>query len=365
MKLSVKFAFSILLAATLASAEPHPSFWTYASPEATALVAIKWNNLQHSPFAAAIEAQISPSGALGFPDLDCLRQAREIVISSPALLAAEAGSFRAATVQDQAQRQGLSRLAYRGVTLWLPQQADKLGVAQISAELVLVGARKTLETAVDRGLSGTGRQDSPLLTRAASFSEDADLWVAAVKLPDPLAGRFVPLEAAGSEFLGRVTFRDGLAVQAFFDAGSEAAASEFVRGLRERAPSFPAVARGIEAAADQSRVTIALQVSSADLLAALPSAPAPASAHPPEPEAVSAIAVALQGSAGPQPSEEPKLAAEPEQPASPVKFAITHVEAFQPRIIRIFNLDEGTREIVLPPALESLDVVLRNGDPPR
>jgi len=59
MKLSVKFAFSILLAATLASAEPHPSFWTYASPEATALVAIKWNNLQHSPFAAAIEAQIS------------------------------------------------------------------------------------------------------------------------------------------------------------------------------------------------------------------------------------------------------------------------------------------------------------------
>jgi hypothetical protein len=37
----------------------------------------------------------------------------------------------------------------------------------------------------------------------------------------------------------------------------------------------------------------------------------------------------------------PQLAAEP----APVTFEITHVEASQPQIIRIFNLDEGTRVI--------------------
>jgi hypothetical protein len=45
------------------------------------------------------------------------------------------------------------------------------------------------------------------------------------------------------------------------------------------------------------------------------------------------------------------LAAAQSQPAEPpVKFAITHVESSKPQIVRIYNLDEGVREIVLPPA---------------
>jgi hypothetical protein len=332
--------FAIVLAATAAAGETHPSWWAYASPEATALVGIQWNNLRGSPFAAAIEAQIAPGGALGFPDLDCLRKAREIFISSPALLAAETGDFPVLTVQEQAQRQGFSPLVYRGAVLWLPEQADKLGVAQVNEHLVLVGARKTLERALDGQLSERGRADSALLTQAARFSETADLWVAAVKLPDPLATRFVPLDAAGSGFLGRVTVHDGLTVQAFFDAGSEQAASGFVRAFRDKAPSFPLAARRIEAAADQSRVTIALQVSSSEILTAPYAAPQPA--------AVAEIANAPQGSAGLLILDGPPIAAEPEPPPAPYRFEVTHVEASQPRIIRIFNLEEGTREVNLP-----------------
>jgi hypothetical protein len=335
----------LALTATLATAESHPSWWAYASPEATALVGIQWDNLRHSPFAAAIEAEISPSGALGFPDLECLRQAREIVISAPAFLAAEAGSFPAATVSGQAQRQGLQRSTYRGATLWLPPQAGKPGIAQISEQLVLVGARKTLETAIDRGISETGRPDSPLLIRASLFAQTGDLWVVAARLPDPLAGLFVPLDAPASEFLGQVSLRNGLVVQASFDAGSEKAAAEFAKGIREKAPTFPAVARGLEAAADQSRVTIALQVNSEDLTAATS---APARAHLPEPVSVVALAAPPEGSSGPLP-DDPQLGSGTEQlPASPFKFEITHIEASQPRIIRIFNLEGGTREITLP-----------------
>jgi len=325
----VKLWFLFAISATLASAESHPSWWTYASPEATALVGIQWNNLRHSPFAAVIEAELSSSGALGFPDLDCLKQAREIVISSPALLAAEAGTFPAAAVKDQAQRQGLRHVAYRGVTLWLPEQADKLGVAQISEQLVLVAARDTLQAAVDRSLD-SARQYSPLLQRAARFSQTGDLWVVAVKLPDPLASLFVPLDANASEFLGQVSVRDGLSVEASFDAGSDAAAAQLAKELREGAPSYPAVARELQTAADRSRVTVALQVSPEAVMAALNP-----SAHP----VVSTVA---------SPAPAPAAASAP-PPEETVKFVITHSEAAEPQIIRIFGLDEGPREIVLPP----------------
>ncbi len=127
-------------------------------PEATALVGIHWDNLRNSPFASAIEDELASTGPLAFPNVECLRHAREIVISSPELLAAEAGSFPSATVKDQAQRAGLRRLVYRGLTLWTPEQAAGLGIAQISEQIVLVGSRKTLQSAVDRSLLATGRQ---------------------------------------------------------------------------------------------------------------------------------------------------------------------------------------------------------------
>ena len=62
---------------------------------------------------------------------------------------------------------------------------------------MLVGARKTLQAAIDRSLMETGRTYSALLPRAARFSQTGDLWVVAVKLPDPLASLFVPLDAEG------------------------------------------------------------------------------------------------------------------------------------------------------------------------
>jgi hypothetical protein len=93
----------------------------------------------------------------------------------------------------------------------------------------------------------------------------------------------------------------------------------------------------------------------------------PAPAHPP-----ASAAVMEQGFAGPQPPEASELTAAPAQPPDPVRFEITYVEDSQPQIIRIFNLDEGTREIemihvestqpeiirVLNPDEGTLDIVL-------
>jgi hypothetical protein len=47
------------------------------------------------------------------------------------------------------------------------------------------------------------------------------------------------------------------------------------------------------------------------------------------------------------PATAPQAAAEAEPP--PVKFVMTHVETLEPQVVRICYLDDGTREIVLPP----------------
>ena len=209
----------VLASAAFAAAESHPSWWTYASPDATALVGIQWENLRKSPLADIVGTKLSSTGSLGFPDLDCLRQARQIVLSAPALLAIESGVFPATVLREQALRAGLRNIRYRGVALWIPSQASRPGVipmsvAEMSEQLVLVGARKTLEAAIDNSLAETARRYSPLLARAARFSQTADLWVVSTQLPDPLASLFVPLEVDAQGFEGAMRVTDELDAQA-------------------------------------------------------------------------------------------------------------------------------------------------------
>jgi hypothetical protein len=137
----------------------------------------------------------------------------------------------------------------------------------------------------------------------------------------------VTLDADASEFLSQLLVRDGLAMEASLDAGPGEDPAAFHQG--DKAVTFPAVGRGLDVLADQGSVTIALQVNSEDRMGASTRASVPA--PPPAPAAVVGI----------QSTEAPQLAAAP----TPVTFEITHVEASQPQIVRIFNLDEGAREI--------------------
>ena len=294
-------------------AQSHPTWWSYASPEATALVGINWENLQHSPFAEAVQAELSSGGSLGFPDLDCLKQARQILISSPELLAAEAGTFPAATLRAQALAHGFRPATYKTVPLWLAP-AGALSVAAISEQLVLLGARKTLETAIDRAVSVASAvrdvpRNSPLLPRAARFSQHADLWVVSNQLPDPLASLFVPLEVQAGGFDGSVSVRDGLNLEASLEAGSYEAAVALAKDLRGSAASLPAVAQGLKIGVEEGRVVFWLSATKEDLAASLRAAP-----EPPAPEAPPPVA--------PKPPER--------------------------QVIRILGLEDGPREIPFP-----------------
>lgn len=312
--------FILFVATTIALGQSHPSWWTLTSPEATALVGIHWDNLRESVFAEPISAELASTGSLGFPDVPCLKDAKQILISSPALLAIATGSFDPATLRTQATAAHMKPASYKNVALWI-SPGKTLSVAELSSpsgdQLLLIGLRKTLEAAIDRyedrfeekadqGPAGTDRHYSPLLARGALF-QSKDLWVVANQLPDPLASLFVPIEAETRNFEGSVSVRGGLHLEATLDAGTDDAAETIGETLRGSIPTLPAIAHDLQVTVEAQRVQLTLEVNQQQLVSGLRQtvAPKPVEAEAPKP-------------AGPQ-------------------------------IIHIFGLDEGPREIVLPP----------------
>ena len=108
-----------------------------------------------------------------------------------------------------------------------------------------------LQDAIDRSLlEEADREYSPLLARGARYAQD-DLWVVASRLPDPLAGLFVPIDAEAEGFEGAVSLQGGLSLGAALTASSEEAATQLAETLKQMVLSLPPVARGI-ASCDRS-----------------------------------------------------------------------------------------------------------------
>ena len=319
----------LLFGIRTSSAESHPAWWRYASPEATALVGIQWEHLRSSPFAVAISGELSGEDGLGFPDLDCLKDARQIVISSPVLLAMAAGDFPTATFREQAAKKGLKRALYRDIEIWVTPGKNTLSIARMSDQLVLLGLLKNLQDAIDRSLrEEANRGFSPLLARAAHYSQD-DLWVVATGLPDPLADRFIPIDAEAQGFEGGVSVQGGLKLKAAFATSSEESADQLVETLKGMLVSMPLATRGIEVRIDQNNVTLSMAITEAQLAAGLKASAQVVAKAEPKPEPVvskPAVSTAVVST----PVVSPPVVAKP-----------------APQVIRIYGLDEGTREIVM------------------
>jgi hypothetical protein len=222
-------------------------------------------------------------------------------------------------------------------------------MARLSDQLLMIGEPNTLEMAVDRTINDT-KNYSPLLARASKFAQK-DLWVVASQLPDDLASRFVPLDTDAQSFEGSLSVRSGLELEAVLAARSEEEANSSAEKLRKAAPAFPAIARGLEVTVEDESLHLTLTATREQVIAAL-RAPEPV-APPPEtikvetptevqrvivekPEPPKAVIVENVGKILEKPIEKPV-----EKPVEKI--------AEKPQIIRIVGLDDGPREIVLPP----------------
>lgn len=333
----MKVSLAFLLCSALGAAQSHPSWWTNASPEATALVGIDWQSVRTSPFADPVEAELW--GDLGFPDLPCLRNARQILISSPELLALASGNFPAAAMSDQAAKKALRAMTYRGIDMWFATEKGALSIARFSDQLVMIGDPKALQSAVDRAMSDS-KDYSPLLARAAQFAQK-DLWVVSSQLPDDLANRFVPLDTEAQSFAGSVSVRNGLKMEAVLSAGSERQATATVGKLRQSVPTLPLIARGLQVSAEDDAVYLSLAASREQVIAAL---------RGPDPAPVPVETIRIETPKGIE-----QVAIEKPEPQKPVAVVVEKpVEKLvekpveKPQVIRIFGLDSGPREIVLP-----------------
>ncbi len=230
---------------------------------------IHWEQLRSSPFAAAISGELSGDGGLGFPDLDCIKDARQILVSSPVLLAMAAGDFPAPVLREQATRKGLKRSLYHDIEIWVTPGKETLSIARMSDQLVLLGLLRNLQDAIDRSLlEGENHGFSPLLARAAHYAQD-DLWVVATGLPDTLADRFIPIDAEAQGFEGGVSVQGGLKLKAAFTTPSEEAADQLVETLKGMLVSMPVATRGIEVRIDQNIVSLSMDVTEQQLAAGL------------------------------------------------------------------------------------------------
>ena len=345
MRLLLVPGLLVALATSPASAESNPTWWSLAPVDATAIVGIQWQSLRSSPFADAIWGELNSE--IGLPALPCLADARQILIASPALVAMISGNFDAVTVRAQAAKLGMKPASYQGVAMWLATEKSGLSIAQLSDQLLVAGSRTALNAAIDRS-QAERRHYAPVLSRAARYSR-TDLFVVTDRLPDPLASIFVPLDlAAGAQtggFEGYITLGDGLTMEASLDAGAEDKAETIGSNLRQSIPLLPAVAKGLDVHVDAKNVFLSLKVDQAEFASELRAPTAPAAQVSEAPQTVAAAPVPPAAIVAPAPVAAPA----PVELPAPVVSAAPPAPA-GPQVIRIFGLDEGPREIILPPA---------------
>lgn len=374
------FAASFLVLAGTCAGQSHPAWWTYASPEATALVGIQWSSLRSSPFAGAVSGELRPGGSLRFPNVPMLGSADQILLSSPALLGIEYGLFPADILRQQASAAGMTRRTYRDVPIFVSADPEILSIARVSDNLLLLGSPESLEDAIERGQyraavreaepgseldpeetpTSAQRPYTPLLAVAAKYSQE-DLWAVSTEFPDPLASLFVPLDVRANKFEGSVSLWQGMHLVAGISAGSVPEAVDIMDYLRQSVSGIRPMARALELTIEDTTVLMRLDINEQELADSLgtpgQASPVTTSTQPASPDQNASGAAAASA----QPVQAPGTPAQPGdqspgqsnvQPSAPAQPDAAepdnNAQAPERRVVRIVGLEEDTREIELP-----------------
>jgi hypothetical protein len=341
----------VLLAVSVASLQAvhFPNSWRYAHPDAQMLAGVDVHELMKSPVGQVIRDQVAKAGLSGIPGVEIINDIDRIFISSPGkpegtaeapMLALLTGRFRLDWLRKLAASEGATIRTYSTVEIIAPPKAHELDphFALIDATTILVGDRKTVIAALERG--GTQASQPPeadsVMGRAREMADRHHVWIVSTLRLDQFAGNRAPQLpfAADIEAVeAGLSFREGARVDLRLVTKSEESAKSIATGLQmlvplalQQQPAMAELAKKIEVAVGETEVRLALAIDAKDLeqsFGQLQASFTPPGSHSqlPAPTAV----------------DTPRAPVQVQPPPPPRK-----------RVIRIEGLDEGPREIPFP-----------------
>ncbi|MCW5977775.1 MAG: hypothetical protein KIT09_06840 [Bryobacteraceae bacterium] len=330
-----------------------PSIWRYTHPDAKALIGIEWSRALHSPIGQQLRAKLQESDFGERKGLELIDEIQRILISSPGnteaghdghapAVVAVQGNFDLDKIRELAMPNLTKAVSYQSVEI-LERRGDDgatMALALVSPQTILVGDAQSVRTALDHYLAVDAAQAAnPLFARAAELAANNDIWIVAKASPADFAGD----GAEPPPFLNDIeTVEAGIALQnglgLELNLGSKSAESaqalagalQFMLGMAmaKREPGMPDFSEKLYISTDGALVHIAFSLDGQELETAL-------------------------AKIGPELA--PQLAAMAGDRALLETAANGHEEQLPPppppekRVIRIYGLEEGVREIPFNP----------------
>jgi len=273
---------------TSACAIAQTAAWNYVPQDTTSITAMEWRKVLDSPYREMIRKEIPQATLQLLGGINFIEGIDHVIVAGTGkgALLILSGKFELGSLKDMAVSDGGTVKPYKNAQLLLSPDSDAdTQIALVNDILVLIGNLESLTAAIDRA-NGPKRP---------AHSSGYDLWLFS-KSPSP--------EITSLEF--GLTIKDGIQL----DANINAISDDYAQRLKENAHLQKL---GAEQNGTSVRIGAKLDKDQFE-------------------RGLGQWRVSLEQLRAPEPAAAQKA----EEPKGPLK-------------IRIFGLDEGTKEILLPP----------------
>ncbi len=336
----LRFSAIFALAAVAGWADYYPSSWKYTDPDAKRLIGVDWREVGKSGYADAVGLQFTKPGPFPLPALDFLSGAVYVLATSdpgPPLVIVT-GEFDLGMLRKKAAQAGLKAERYRTVETFLTSRDDILGLAVVTDRVILFGGRNALHAAIERGQSTQEPTYNPLLANGSRLTESSDFWLISARGADAFVNEFLPLDGVRADVAAMqasFSIRHGLEAHAMMTTYSSGDAEKSADTLRTQFAAFASRGGAVTVTTDNTMVRLELSMKDS-------ASPAIALV---DPAVLPGGTIVVNHGKG---TENVTVAATPITMEARVKPA---EKAPEKQVIRIYGLDEGTREIPAPPPL--------------
>ncbi len=233
----------LLIASLPLGAGGFDGLWRYAHPDAQFLCGVEWGSVSKSELATTFKTELA-GGKSNLRGMEFVKELDRVLISSPGkqewpgvnrpsdapLLMVIQGKFDWALLR---KRSSIRR--YKTVEWLVPKDVpEEMQIGVMSPEMLLVGDRKSLTEAIDRGLDPKSANHGSLFESAVALSTTHPLWFA-VKSPATLTkAQGMAAKFAGDirEVTGGVQFQNGLDLQVDLKADQPAQAAKLMATIQ-------------------------------------------------------------------------------------------------------------------------------------